>query len=296
MSDSTTSPRVRTQPRQSESSPDTSAENQSVPQRNESYEMFSERPISFHRVLKTVTGSTVAALFLSQACNWSRSKTLRQRPGHWMWKSGAEWQKETGLTRSEQETARKKCLQLKVMEVKNIRHNGHGTLHFRVNTPRLFELVKQISSLPESDKLIDCENPANYTLQEPVKLLTTIKHNTIPSKRGEGIFKNWQDTPEQYHPYFETCTTSPVALPKPTSKEIEIWLETFDEWMAKGFTTMQIATAAKWAHEKGMIVASPKSLNWALNSNYSRVNATKDDQNVEYTESVIAKLRNKKRI
>jgi hypothetical protein len=296
MSDSTTSPRAGAQPRQSEPSPDDSAESQSVPQRNESYATLLDRPISFHRTFKTITGNTAAALFLSQAYNWSRSKTLRQRPGHWMWKSSDEWQEETGLTRNEQETARKKCVQLKVMEVKNMRHNGHGTLHYRVNTARLFELIEQIPSLRESDKLIDCENPANYTLQESNKLLNTIKRNTKPSKRGEGLFKTWQGTPEQYHPYFATCTTSPVALPEPTSKEITTWLETFDEWIAKGFTTMQIATGAKWAHENSKIVASPKSLTWILNSNHARASVHKDNQSAEDTESVIAKLRNKKRM
>src|SRR5690242_9979731 len=61
-----------------------------------------DRPIAFNPAFKRITGSTVAALFLSQAWYWSK----RHEDG-WFWKVQSEWEEETGLTRSEQETARK---------------------------------------------------------------------------------------------------------------------------------------------------------------------------------------------
>lgn len=63
-----------------------------------------QRPIAFHRVFVDLTGSVLAALMLSQAFYWTgKSKTKTD----WFWKTQEEWQEETGMTRWEQETARK---------------------------------------------------------------------------------------------------------------------------------------------------------------------------------------------
>jgi hypothetical protein len=67
-----------------------------------------DRPIAFHRIFVTLAGSFTAAGMLSQALYWTRIK-LRDQPASdgWFYKTQAEWEEETGLTRSEQETARK---------------------------------------------------------------------------------------------------------------------------------------------------------------------------------------------
>jgi len=61
-------------------------------------------PIAFNRSLVPLVGSVHAALMLSQALYWS-DKT--KDPEAWFWKSQDEWTEETGLSRREQETARK---------------------------------------------------------------------------------------------------------------------------------------------------------------------------------------------
>jgi hypothetical protein len=63
-----------------------------------------DRPIAFHRSFIYLTGSINAALFLSQALYWAHRTTL---PDRWFYKTGEDWQKETGLTRTQLETARK---------------------------------------------------------------------------------------------------------------------------------------------------------------------------------------------
>jgi hypothetical protein len=64
-----------------------------------------DRPIAYHRCFVTLTGSVTAAVLLSQAVYWSR-RTGAGNDG-WFWKTGADWEEETGLTRYEQEGARK---------------------------------------------------------------------------------------------------------------------------------------------------------------------------------------------
>lgn len=63
------------------------------------------RPIAFQRSFRAISGSTVAALFLSQAWYWT-GKLPNDREG-WFFKDQDEWESETGLSRREQTTARK---------------------------------------------------------------------------------------------------------------------------------------------------------------------------------------------
>ena len=63
------------------------------------------RPIAFHRSLVDLTGSVSAALMLGQACYWDERT---DDPEGWFWKTRTEWEAETGLSRWEQEEARKK--------------------------------------------------------------------------------------------------------------------------------------------------------------------------------------------
>ena len=62
-------------------------------------------PISFHRCLVPITGGVTAALMLSQAI-WT-SEALDPEVGGWFCRSQEEWTEETGLSRGEQETARR---------------------------------------------------------------------------------------------------------------------------------------------------------------------------------------------
>jgi len=68
------------------------------------------RPVAFHRCFVDVTGSVNAALMLSQALYWlapARQGEDRGKDGGWFWKTRKEWEAELGLSRCEQEGARK---------------------------------------------------------------------------------------------------------------------------------------------------------------------------------------------
>jgi hypothetical protein len=62
-------------------------------------------PVSFHRCLVPITGSITAALMLSQAIWTTQENELEM--GAWFTKSRDEWTNETGLSRWEQQSARK---------------------------------------------------------------------------------------------------------------------------------------------------------------------------------------------
>jgi len=62
-----------------------------------------DRPIAYHRVFVELTGSVLAAVMLSQALYWQRRTNGKNE----FWKTMDEWEEETGLSRREQETARR---------------------------------------------------------------------------------------------------------------------------------------------------------------------------------------------
>jgi len=62
-------------------------------------------PVTFHRCLVPLTGGVAAALMLSQAI-WT-TQTIDPAANGWFTKSRDEWVDETGLSRWEQQTARR---------------------------------------------------------------------------------------------------------------------------------------------------------------------------------------------
>ena len=65
------------------------------------------RPIAYHPVFRHVGGSTVAGILLSQMYYWSTEGRISADRGGWFYKTQGEWESETGLSRSEQDRARR---------------------------------------------------------------------------------------------------------------------------------------------------------------------------------------------
>ena len=70
------------------------------------------KPIAYQRIFKKITGRATAAIMLSQAWYWMPRTNDAEG---WFWKTQEEWEEETGLTRDEQETARKRLKELGFM-------------------------------------------------------------------------------------------------------------------------------------------------------------------------------------
>lgn len=100
-----------------------------------------DRPIAFHRCFVNLTGSINAALMLSQAVYWQR----KNEDGKWWFQTREKWTDETGLTRDEQETARKRLVKFDFWkeELRGI----PAKLYFNVDVAKLAELL---SSSPSS--------------------------------------------------------------------------------------------------------------------------------------------------
>lgn len=93
-------------------------------------------PIAYHRIYATITGSVTSAVMLSQAMYWTPRSS---DPLGWFYKTADEWQEETGLSRREQETARRILKDLQILEEK--KQGLPCKLFFRVNLETLYSLI-----------------------------------------------------------------------------------------------------------------------------------------------------------
>lgn len=119
-----------------------------------------QRPIAFHRVFVDLTGSVVAALMLSQAYYWTPRTS---ESDGWFYKTQAEWEEETGLSRYEQEGARRTLRERGLMD--EVRKGQPARLWYRVDIDAIANalsggiMVGQQSSMRENPNL-DCEEPS----------------------------------------------------------------------------------------------------------------------------------------
>lgn len=97
-----------------------------------------DRPIAFHRCYVDLTGSVIAALFLTQAEDWQRSAAAQA--GGWWEKTAEQWTDETGLSRREQENARKILKELGILHEK--RAGAPAKLYFYIDRLKLDELLE----------------------------------------------------------------------------------------------------------------------------------------------------------
>jgi len=95
-------------------------------------------PVSFHRCLVPITGGVTAALMLSQAI-WTTQATDTAANG-WFSKSQDEWTDETGLTRWEQETARRALRSAGFLEERRI--GMPAKLWFRVRPEAVWRALR----------------------------------------------------------------------------------------------------------------------------------------------------------
>lgn len=77
-------------------------------------DLLGQTPIVFHRCYVDITGSVTAALWLSHAIYHITENATEE--DSWFSKSQSAWEQETGLSRREQETARKLLVRLDILK------------------------------------------------------------------------------------------------------------------------------------------------------------------------------------
>jgi len=177
-----------------------------------------DRPIAFQRSFIRLNIGVAAALFLSQMTYW----TNRSDDDGWVYKTQDEWEEETGLSRYEQEGARKKLRSLGVLIEK--KKGVPARLFYKVDNDVLYHALvsankdaeKPQTGMRKTSKQ-ECGKPANIHTE------ITTESNDPPNPQGKGdaqILADAQKALEYYNAKTETrCRDlSPfVVLLTPTS-------------------------------------------------------------------------------
>ena len=126
-----------------------------------------DRPIAFHRCLVTMAGSVTAALMLSQALYWQ--KRCPHDDG-WWWKTMENWTEETGLSRREQENARRRLRNAGLLteELRGV----PATLHFHVDLDTVNRRLQCLDAEP-----MDVSETGQSSLHQTYKPVCTKQPN-----------------------------------------------------------------------------------------------------------------------
>lgn len=140
-----------------------------------------DRPIAFNRTFVDLGLGITGALMLSQCVYWS----TRTKDGEgWFYKTQAEWTEETGMTRREQETARKKLVNKGYIE--EVRRGVPCKTYYRLDREALEAALMQVaqkrhSSMADS-AIQECTNTPS-SMAESAKLDCTDAPDSDGGKR-----------------------------------------------------------------------------------------------------------------
>ena len=112
-------------------------------------------PIAYYVTFAKIAGSVAAGVMLSQLVYWTGKGN---NPDGWIWKTAAEMEEETGLTRREQETARRRLRERGFIEERLA--GVPATLHYRVNLDAVMEAAAQIGE-KRQPSLAESANPVS---------------------------------------------------------------------------------------------------------------------------------------
>ena len=150
-------------------------------------DMLPNRVVGYSPDLARIVGGATIGLFLSQLLFLSDKGA---NPEGWVYKSEQEMGKETGLTKREQQTARRKLLALGVITI--IRGGFRNTYHFKVLWDRLYQIIA--GSQQTQNVATEKSEPLQNVPTEPVQNVAT-----QPAQWQQNVSTKWkQNAAAQY--------------------------------------------------------------------------------------------------
>lgn len=123
--------------------------------------VLQNNPIAYHVEFAKIGGGVTAGLFLSQLFFWSGKG--QDKESGWIYKTQSEWTDETGLTRYEQETARKKLRKKGLIDEKL--QDTPARLYYRPNLNVLIDLLSRNPDEHCNNQV--CGKPTNKDVGKP---------------------------------------------------------------------------------------------------------------------------------
>lgn len=203
--------------------------------KNTIFGLLSSRVITFRREFVDLAGSASGAIFLQQAFYWTGRG---QSDDGWFYKTREEWTQETGLTRYEQESARKALKELGVLE--EDKRGVPCRVFYRINLDQVFEILSRNPSgttnkLAENPQLDGGKQPTSRVdstnFNKEAEMSSEMSHNTdktdihqnlLPGMDGTDVIKRVFDyfvVETEKHPKLYTLTDSRLSMGRARFKD-----------------------------------------------------------------------------
>jgi hypothetical protein len=180
-------------------------------------DLLPNRIVGYSPDLARAVGGATIGLFLSQLLFLSDKGA---DPSGWIYKSEQEMGRETGLTKREQQTARRKLLSLGVIAIE--RRGFKFTYHFKIIWERLYQVIQQF----QRTQTVSTEEI------EPLQNVATEREQTVPTQPPEppqNVSTKWkQNVPTQDRDY----NTENKETEKTDRENQTIWQKALDQLKA----------------------------------------------------------------
>jgi len=212
------------------------------------FSVLADRPVAYHPGLARVLG-VKEAIFVCQLLYWHGKGKL---PGGWIWKTQADITEEIGLSRREQEGARRRLVAAGILE-EDLR-GVPATMHYRLNLDTLAKIAETAFSMHQTAKL-DCTKPPNLygafvqTIPESTAEITpestgeALPPPAPPSER-KPIAKTTKEPPsEAAKVYHEVAAYWPPGAWKgevAAVTDLDLWRRIVKDWIGLGWNKQNV--------------------------------------------------------
>lgn len=238
-------------------------------------EILSCRPVAYYPALAKRVGGVPAAVMLSQLIYWSGTTTVIDRDG-WFYKAVDEMESETGLTKYQQQIARRDLLSREVIEAKL--KGMPRVWWYRVDMDRLVKYLNNTNPIGSINHPMD--NPPNgKPIQRKSHPMLDGKATQYSADNAPNIGSitppNWEDSPsnligiidyaENTQEITQETTTTSTALPEnykwvvvadqgedqsENFNELDDALDSIGYFESERPTIVQMVSKYKWTDEQ----------------------------------------------
>jgi hypothetical protein len=183
-------------------------------------DLLPNRIVGYSPDLARAVGGATIGLFLSQLLFLSDKGA---NTDGWVYKSEQELGRETGLTKREQQTARRKLLALGVINV--MRGGWKNTYHFKIIWEKLYQVIAVRQSADQRPQTVPTEKV------EPVQTVPTEQEQNVSTERVEclqNVSTKWKQnvaTPDTHR----DNNTENKEIEKTTRENQKTWDETIEK-------------------------------------------------------------------
>lgn len=157
------------------------------------------RPIVVNRGLVVLLGDHMAAIMLGQGLYWHQKlkedRSKQDRDG-WFWKTQDEWFEETGMTRGQQERARRKLREFDFWqeELREI----PAKLWFRIDIGKLAQALSECAIKHAHNEPTGARTPSKQSGSKRANIHTKITSEITPYRANELDSKPVNSAEEEY--------------------------------------------------------------------------------------------------